>query len=104
MSKQIILYNLAEGVTETEYEKYTLDKKGPFFIQLPSVMSFTLLRIHGMNNSPYQYAGIVEVTSPEEWEKDASSPAFGSFVQEWTTKVSDIQMLFGEEVFQGNKK
>lgn len=104
MPKQFILYNLADGITAEEYEKYTQEKKGPFLVQLPSVKSFTLLSIQGMDNSPYQYVGIMDASSPEELQKDTSSPAFGSFLQEWLPKVKDVQMLFGMEVFQGSKK
>jgi len=106
MAKEIILYNLADSVSDEEYKEYTLQKKGPFFAQLPSIKSFTLLRVTGSKKGeiPYNYVGIADLTGPEEWAKDANSSEFGAFMKEWVTKVSDFQILFGEEIFQGGKE
>ena len=102
MPKQFILYNLADGVSKEEYQKYVDEKKGPFFVSLPSVKSYTLLETVGENN-PHRYVGVVETDNPEELQKDTKSPAFGEFLQEWMPKVKDVVMLFGVEVFQGKK-
>ena len=105
MPKEIILYNLAENVTDEQYAQYANEKKGPFLAQLPAVEKFTLVRITGSKKGviPYKYVGIVDVTSLEEWDRDASSPAFGEFIQEWMTKVSEFHILSGAEVFESGK-
>lgn len=102
MPKQIILYNLADGVSKEEYQKYVDETKGPFFVSLPAVKSYTLMEIKS-ENSPCQYAGIVETDNPAELQKDTQSPAFGAWLQEWMPKVKDVQMMFGVEVFHGSK-
>lgn len=95
----------ADTVSDAEYEKYTIEKKGPFFAQLPSINQFTLLRITDSKDGkiPFKYVGVADLTSPEEWAKDATSPAFGEFMKEWVPKVSDVQILFGEEIFKSGK-
>lgn len=101
MAKEIILYNLKNTVSDEEYKKYCLEKKGPFFDGLPSCKSFTLIKIVGSKKGevPYKYVGIVDATSPGDWQKDASSEVFQSFLKEWVPKVADFHVLFGEEVY-----
>ncbi len=102
MPKQIILYNLADGITKEEYQKYVDTRKGPFFVGLPSVKKYTLMEIAD-EGSPWKYAGIVETDDPAGLQADTQSPAFGEWLQEWMPKVKDVQMMFGFEVFQGGK-
>lgn len=102
MAKQIILYNLADGVDKGAYKDYVDNTKGPFFMSLPSVTSYTLMEIVS-ENSPCQYAGIVETNDPGALQQDTQSPAFGAWLQEWLPKVKDVQMMFGVEVFKGSK-
>jgi hypothetical protein len=47
MAKEIILYNLAENVTDEEYKDYVISEKGPLLDSLPSVKKFELVRITG---------------------------------------------------------
>ncbi len=101
MPKELILYNLAPGVSDEEYAQYVMEKKGPFFNSLPAVKNFSLVKITASHKGeiPYRYLGIVDVTSLEEWRAVASSDAFEEFFKEWVTKVSDFNILTGEEVF-----
>ena len=102
MPKQVIAYNLADGVTKEEYQKYVDEKKGPFFVNLPAVKAYTLLEIVS-ENSPYQFVAFVDTDNPAELQKDTQSQAFGEFLKEWTPKVKDITMMFGMEAFTGSK-
>ena len=102
MPKQVIAYNLADGVTKDEYQKYVDEKKGPFFVNLPSVKAYTLLEIIS-ESSPYHYVAFVDTDDPDGLQKDTQSPVFGAFLKEWTPKVKDITMMFGTEAFQGGK-
>ncbi|MFH1113794.1 MAG: EthD family reductase [Pseudomonadota bacterium] len=102
MSKEIILYNLKDSVTDEEYKKYCEEKKGPFLQSLPSCKSFTLVKIVASKKGeiPYKYVGILDATSTADWQKDTQSEDFQKFLQEWVPKVKeDFQILMGEEVF-----
>jgi hypothetical protein len=106
MPKEVILYNLADNVTDEQYAEYVNEEKGPFLVQLPAAKSFTLVRIiDSMKGKiPYNYVGVLDYTSMEEWEKDISSEAFGKFMQTWSQKVSpDFHVLQGVEVYYGEK-
>jgi hypothetical protein len=101
MAKEIILYNLKGTVTDEEYKKYCEEKKGPFLSSLPSCKNFTLIKIVGSKKGqiPYKYVGVIDATSLQDWQKDASSEAFQNFLKEWIPKVADFHILFGEEVY-----
>ena len=102
MPKEIILYNLAENVTDEEYEEYVEKEKGPLLSSLPSVEKFELVKITGAAGGevPYRYVGILHLISLEHFRtKDAPSAAFQEFMKKWQTKVSDFHILAGEEIY-----
>ncbi|MFP4641243.1 MAG: hypothetical protein ACLFPU_03550 [Dehalococcoidia bacterium] len=102
MAKEIILYNLAPGVTDEEYKEYVTNEKGPLLESLPSVKKFEMVKIGGSMSGevPYKYVGILHVTSLDEFYKnDAPSQKFQDFLAKWKTKVSDFHILFGDEIY-----
>ena len=60
MAKQIILYNLAEHVTDEQYKDYVVNEKGPLLDGLPGVKKFELVKITGsmQGEIPFKYIGI----------------------------------------------
>jgi hypothetical protein len=47
MAKEIILYNLAENVTNEQYKDFVTKEKGPLFESLPLVKKYEVVRIKG---------------------------------------------------------
>jgi hypothetical protein len=118
MPMSIILYNLKEGVADDDYRKWCEEYKGPLFLSLGACKSFTLVRtLAGVKGDgakgqppegsppPYKYIGIVDVTSLEEWQKNAESKAFKEdFFPQWFSRwVADFYVLVAEEVYRGRK-
>jgi hypothetical protein len=102
MAKQIILYNLAENVTDEQYEEYVKKEKGPLLDSLSSVKKFELVKIvdSGEGKSPYRYIGIMHLTSMEDFiQKDAPSEKFQGFMKKWLTFVSAHILLGGNEIY-----
>ena len=102
MVKQIILYNLADHVTDEEYWEYVAKEKGPLLESLSSVKKFELVKVNGstLAENPYQYVGIMHMTSLEEFsQKDAPSQAFQDFMSKWQSMVKDVTMLAGDEIY-----
>lgn len=101
MAKEIILYNLKDSVTDEEYLHYCEEKKGPLIRSLPSCNDVTLVRVTGSQKGeiPYAYVGIVDVTSIEDWKRDAASEPFQDFLKEWLPKVKDFHILVGSAVY-----
>ena len=101
MAKKIILYNLAEHVTDEEYKDYVINEKGPLLENLSSVKKYELVKITGADTGeiPYKYVGILHLNSLEEfYQKDAPSQKFQDFMAKFRTMVSGLHSLFGEEI------
>ena len=117
MPKQLILYNLRDDVKEEDYIKWCEEYKGPLLLGLNSGKSFTLLRILGgvkgngqkgvapeETKTPYQFIGIMDVTSLDEWKKECEgSKAYAEeFRPQWFSKwAGDFFILGGEEAYYG---
>ena len=116
MPKQIILYNLRDDVKDEDYIKWAHEFKGPLLIGLNSVKSYTLLKMVGGRKfngqkgeppeeakSPFNFIGILDVTSKEEWMKDMATDAyqkdfFPKFFSNWG---ADTYVILGDEVYHG---
>lgn len=102
MAKEIILYNLAEHVTEEEFQDYVTKDKGPLIESLPSVKKYTLVKItkSPTGEIPFKYVGILDITSVDDFlQKDAQSQKYQDFRAKFGPMVSDLHVLFGEEIY-----
>ena len=102
MTKEIILYNLADHVTDEEFKEYVTKEKGPLIDSLPSVKKYTLVKItkSPTGEIPYKYVGILDITSLDDFmQKDAQSQEYQDFRVKFQPMVSDLQILFGEEIY-----
>ena len=82
MAAKVLLYNLAEHITDEEFKKYVVNEKGPLIESMSSVKKYELFKITGSAKGkvPYKYVGIVHVTSIDDFEKnDAPSQTRGLF-------------------------
>ena len=119
MAKEIILYNLKDGVTAEDYVKWCEEYKGPTLLSLKASKTFTLLKMLGgvkgngvkgnppeETKPPYEFIGIMDLSSHEEWKKDTETKAFREeFFPQWFSNwVEDFYILGGEEVFYGESK
>lgn len=116
MAKQFILYNLRDDVKPEDYIEWCHSFKGPLLLGLPSVKSFTLVQIKGGKKfngqqgippedtqTPFQFIGILDVTSLEEWMRDTQTDEYKEkfFPQFFTKWGADTYVLMGGEVYQG---
>jgi hypothetical protein len=102
MAKRIILYNLAEHVTDEQFKAYVTSEKGPLIESLPSVKKYELVRIIGAaaGKIPYKYVGIVHLKSLDEFEeKAAKTQKYQDFLKKFIPMVTDLQILSGEEIY-----
>ena len=102
MAKRIILYNLAENVTDEAFKEYVTGEKGPLIESLPSVKKYELVKITGAmgGESPYKYCGIVHITSLDDFnQKDAQTQAYQDFFKKFGPMVKDLMVLSGEEIY-----
>lgn len=102
MAKEIILYNLADNVTDEQYKDFVKREKGPTLSSLPSVKKYELVRIKGAKTGevPFNYVGILHVESLDEfYEKGASTQKFQDLVAKMMPMFKNIHILYGEEIY-----
>jgi hypothetical protein len=105
MGKEISIYNLAEGVSDEQYQEYVKKVKGPFLESLPSVTKFELVRVKGAvagEGVPYTYVGILHSDNLDEfYQKGTTSQKFQDFMKELMPmiKTEGYHMMYGEEVY-----
>jgi hypothetical protein len=102
MAKQIIIYNLADNVTDEQYKDFVIKEKGPLLDSLPGVKKFEMVKIMANPGEevPYRYVGILHIDNLAEFgEKAAPSKKFQDFLQKWTPMAKDPIMLMGEEIY-----
>ena len=102
MAKEIILYNLADHVTDEEFKDYVTKDKGPLIESLPSVKKYTLVKVtkSPTGEIPYKYVGIVDITSVDDFlQKAAPTQKYQDFRAKFGPMVSDLQVLLGEEIY-----
>ena len=102
MAKRIILYNLAENMTDEAFKNYVTSEKGPLINSLPGVKKYELVKIMGAmgGKPPYQYAGIIHLTSAEEFDQKAATTAkYQDFLKKFGPMAKDMIMLSGEEIY-----
>jgi hypothetical protein len=104
MAKRIILYNLAEHVTDEQFKEYVIGEKGPLINGLPSVKKYELVKIASASSAdiPFRYVGIVHMTSVAEFEeKAARTQEYQDFLKKFLPMVKDLVILNGEELYPG---
>lgn len=102
MPKQIILYNLAPHVTDEQFKEYVNREKGPLMESFESVEKYELVKITESNTGgiPFKYVGIMHIKDMEGLRnRDEKSKAFQEFRAKFRPMVTDLQSLFGEEIY-----
>ena len=102
MAKRIILYNLAEHMTDEKFKEYVTKEKGPLIDSLPGVKKYELVKVTGAMGGkiPYKYVGIVHVTSLDEFnQKAAKTQKYQDFLKKFGPMAKDMVMLSGEEIY-----
>ena len=102
MAKRILLYNLADNMTDEKFKEYVTNDKGPLISSLPGVRKYELLKVTGAMGGkiPFKYVGIVHVTSLDEFDqKAAKTQKYQDFQKKFGPMVKDLLMLTGEEIY-----
>jgi hypothetical protein len=102
MAKEIILYNLADNVTDEQYKDFVTKEKGPLLDSLSSVKKFELVKIVGAATGeiPYSYVGIVHVNSLDEFnQKGKTTQKFQDLMAKLMPMLKNVHILYGEEIY-----
>jgi hypothetical protein len=101
MEKEIILYNLAPGVTDEAFKEYVDREKGPYIDSLPSVEKYELVKITESRSGviPFKYVGIVHLKSLDDFRnRDTQTDEYRAFSAKMASLTSEIHVTFGEQI------
>ena len=102
MAKEIILYNLADNVTDEEYLEYVTKEKGPLMESFSAVTKYELFKVDhaAAGEIPYKYIGIMHLADPEAfYQKDIPSQKFQDFLKKWQPMTSGFHILGAEQIY-----
>jgi hypothetical protein len=102
MAEEIILYNLADNVSEEAYLDYVTKEKGPLMDSFSAVKKYELFKVvHSATGEiPYKYIGIMHISNIEEFQqKNAPSPAFQEFLKKWQPMTKGFHLLSAEKIY-----
>ena len=88
----IVLFNLQEGYTAEDYERWARDKDIPGVNGLGSVDSFEVFRSEGLlfaeSDPPYQYIEILDINDMEQFGADASQAHMQAIAGEFQNDIA----------------
>jgi hypothetical protein len=102
MGNEIALYNLAEDVTDKQYQDYVHKEKGPLLESMPTVTKYELVRITAASTGkiPYNYVGILHVGNLDEfYQKGTTTQKYQDFMKQLQPMLSDPNLMFGEKIY-----
>jgi len=102
MPTLIFTYSPKEGVSFEEFERFLREIDQPATLALPSTISSRILRVQG-DNASFQAIEILEITSFEEWDRDAKSPEVKVVLDQWPTygDMDSVKVYNCEEFYAG---
>ena len=102
MPKEIILYNLADNVTDEQYKDFVKKEKGPTIDSLPAVKKYQLIKIKGAETGevPFNYVGVVDLNDLDEfYQTDKKTQKFQDLLAKMMPMFKNIHILYGEEIY-----
>jgi len=104
------MYNLKDDLKEEDFVKWVHEFKGPFMQGLSTVRSYTLTKAVGAvkeeggppgpTRPPYNFVGIVDVTSFDDWAKEQETPVFKEgFLPKMNSWVKNALLVTVNEIF-----
>ena len=102
MPTLIFTYSPKEGVSFEEFERFLREIDQPVTLSLPSTTSSRILRVID-DKAPFTCIEILEITSFEEWERDAKSPEVKVVLDQWPAygAVDELKAYNCEEFYAG---
>ncbi len=99
--KAFTLFNIKPNVPIEEYRRWSLEQVHPRMLRMPSVLAFRDYEVGDIawgGQSPYQFVEEIEISSPEEFERDNNEGDGAVLAQEWQSRVSNYVVIFCHEL------
>ena len=102
MAEEIVLYNLADNVTDEQYLEYVTKEKGPLMESFSAVTKYELFKVthDATGETPCKYIGVMHIKDIEEFrQKNAPSPEFQDFLKKWMPMAKGVHILSVEKIY-----
>lgn len=99
--KAYFLFNLAEGKTIAEYERWSVAVNHPAARRVKSILEFHDLKVLGTlgeGKPAYQVIEEIIITDIDVYKAEISGPKMAGFASEWATWVSDWICILTEQI------
>jgi hypothetical protein len=99
--KAFTLFNIKSHISAEEYRKWSLEQVHPRMLKMPSVLGFRDYEIGGImggGQTPYQFVEEIEITNPEDFERDNAQGDGAALAEEWQSRVSDFTVIYCHEI------
>ncbi|MFJ2261661.1 RedY protein [Streptomyces sp. NPDC087844] len=91
---------LLDGVAPDRFETWVRDVDYATCPELPSVLSFSVQRVHA-GDAPLAYVEIIEVSSLADFEHDMQSPPFRKLVSDFDQMAEVVSETVGDRIGDG---
>ncbi|WP_078429253.1 hypothetical protein [Alkalihalobacterium alkalinitrilicum] len=99
--KAYFLFNLAQGKTVEEYERWSVEVNHPAAKSVESIREFhdykTVATLDG-SKPAYQIIEEIVISDVDQYKKDITAPEMAGFSEEWGSWVSDWFCILTERV------
>ena len=93
MDTMIVMYNLADGQKQEDFEQWLRDVDLPGYKKLRSMRNPSYYRGEGLLGeaapAPYRYVVVIEMDSPEAVEQEMAAPEWEGFVADIESRIKD---------------
>jgi hypothetical protein len=99
--KAYFLFNLAEGKTIAEYERWSLAVNHPAARRVKSILGFHDLKVVGAleaGKPAYQVIEDILITDIDAYKAEIAGPEMAGFASEWASWVSDWICILTEQI------
>ena len=102
MDTMIVMYNLAEGQNEKDFEAWLHEVDIPAYAKMSSMRNPTYFRagtLLGENNpSPDKYIVVIGIDSPEAVDKEMADPKWESFIADIESRITDATYVTARKI------
>ncbi|MEN1705446.1 MAG: hypothetical protein AAGJ54_08045 [Planctomycetota bacterium] len=99
----IVMYNLAEDQSESEFEQWLQDVDIPGYTKLKSMRNPAYYRASAPlgegKAAPFKYTVVIEMDGPDAVEAEMDDPAWTSFIEDIESRIKDAHYVVASRIF-----
>lgn len=102
MDTMIVMYNLAEGQNEKDFETWLHEVDIPGYARLSSMRNPVYFRTGVLLDedkpAPYRYVVVIEIDSLEEVEREMADPKWENFIADIESRITNATYVTATKI------